>query len=65
MAEGLQATLFAEAPTLTNPTNLDVDARGRVWVVEGFNYRTQSHPENPVREEGDRIVILMRFTVLA
>ena len=32
-AEGLKATLVAEAPTLTNPTNLDVDARGRIWVL--------------------------------
>jgi putative membrane-bound dehydrogenase-like protein len=56
--EGLDATVFAEAPMLTNPTNLDVDARGRVWVLEGFNYRTTLHPENPVRAEGDRILIL-------
>lgn len=58
VAEGLEATLFAEAPRLTNPTNLDVDARGRVWVVEGYNYRTTLHPDHPVRPEGDRIVIL-------
>ena len=34
VADGLRATLVAEEPTLTNPTNIDVDARGRIWVVE-------------------------------
>jgi putative membrane-bound dehydrogenase-like protein len=58
VAEGLVATVFAEAPMLFKPTNIDVDARGRVWVLEGSNYRTTLHPENPVREAGDRIVIL-------
>lgn len=56
--DGLEATIFAESPTLTNPTDLDVDARGRVWVLEGFNYRTALHPDHPVRPEGDRILIL-------
>lgn len=58
VAEGLRLTVFAEAPMLTNPTNLDVDERGRVWVVEGYNYRNSLHPDQPVREEGDRVVIL-------
>ena len=57
-APGLDATLFASAPMLTNPTNLDVDARGRIWVVEGHNYRNSIKPGHPVRPEGDRIVIL-------
>ncbi|MDB4883977.1 MAG: rane-bound dehydrogenase domain protein [Gemmatimonadetes bacterium] len=56
VAEGLAATLTAEAPTLTNPTNIDVDARGRIWVVEGFNYR--KFKPKPIRPEGDRILIL-------
>ncbi|HEX6070414.1 MAG TPA: PVC-type heme-binding CxxCH protein, partial [Longimicrobiaceae bacterium] len=58
VADGLEATVFAESPMLTNPTNLDVDARGRVWVVEGYNYRNTLHPEQAAREEGDRVVIL-------
>ena len=24
---------------LANPTNIDIDSRGRVWVTEGLNYR--------------------------
>src|SRR5437016_5863823 len=38
-APGLEATLWAAEPMLLNPTNIDVDSRGRVWVTEGLNYR--------------------------
>lgn len=58
VADGLEATLFAAEPLLVNPTNMDIDARGRVWVIEGYNYRLSINPHNPVREAGDRIVIL-------
>jgi len=54
----LETTLFASEPMLVNPTNMDIDARGRVWVTEGFNYRNRIHKSHPVKEEGDRIVIL-------
>jgi putative membrane-bound dehydrogenase-like protein len=60
LAEGLQATLVAQAPTITNPTNIDVDARGRVWLLEGYNYR--KFKPHPLRPEGDRIVILQDTT---
>lgn len=53
-APGVAATLVAAEPMIVNPTNLDVDARGRVWVNEGANYRTLAY----TREEGDRILIL-------
>jgi putative membrane-bound dehydrogenase-like protein len=51
---GLQATLFASEPTLTNPTNIDIDVRGRVWVCDVMNYR--GHDGS--RPAGDRILIL-------
>lgn len=54
----LETVLFASEPMLVNPTNMDIDARGRVWVTEGFNYRIQIHKDHPVEEKGDRIVIL-------
>ena len=38
-AEGLEASLWAAEPMLFNPTSMDVDSRGRVWVAEGLNYR--------------------------
>src|SRR5205807_3155122 len=49
----LRATLFASEPMLVNPTNIDVDARGRVWVCEVVNYRGN----NGKRPAGDRILI--------
>jgi putative membrane-bound dehydrogenase-like protein len=55
---GLEVTLFASEPMFSNPTNMDIDAKGRVWVCEAYNYRNQYNPKNPVREEGDRIMIL-------
>ena len=54
----LETTLFASEPMVVNPTNIDIDERGRVWVTEGYNYRIQIHKNNPVKEGGDRIVIL-------
>jgi putative membrane-bound dehydrogenase-like protein len=57
-AEGVEAALFAAEPILINPTNIAVDARGRVWVCEARNYRLPYNPAFPEREEGDRILIL-------
>jgi putative membrane-bound dehydrogenase-like protein len=50
----LQAELFSSEPTITNPSNIDIDSRGRVWVCEIVNYRRHKNK----RPEGDRIVIL-------
>ena len=58
VADGLQASLFASEPMMGNPTNIDIDSKGRVWVCEAFNYRPKLNPGNPQREEGDRILIL-------
>jgi putative membrane-bound dehydrogenase-like protein len=57
VATGLQAETMATEPMLKNPTNIDVDERGRVWVTEAFNYRPAING-NPVNPEGDRIMIL-------
>ena len=57
-APGLELTLFAAEPMFSNPTNLTVDERGRVWVLEGVNYRRQSRKQPDFRPAGDRIVIL-------
>lgn len=56
--DDVQVTLFAHEPMLINPTNIDIDERGRVWVCEGYNYRYSLNPDNPYKKEGDRIVIL-------
>ena len=57
--DGLEVTLVAESPLLYNPTAMDVDARGRLWVTEAVNYR-RWNGRNPGHElpGGDRVVIL-------
>src|ERR1041385_1142893 len=39
-AEGLSVSLFAAEPMVRNPTDMDIDERGRVWITEGINYRS-------------------------
>ena len=51
---GLKASLFAAEPMIQNPTNIDIDHRGRIWATECVNYRKYSD----LRPEGDRVVIL-------
>jgi putative membrane-bound dehydrogenase-like protein len=58
VADGLEVTLFASEPNMINPTDIDVDARGRVWVLEAANYRSTMKPWGLIRPEGDRILIL-------
>jgi hypothetical protein len=57
-ADGLQVELFAAEPMVINPTNMDIDPLGRVWITEAVNYRTKLHNKPLNRPEGDRIVIL-------
>jgi putative membrane-bound dehydrogenase-like protein len=52
--EGLEVTLWAASPLLHNPTNIDIDKDGRIWVAEGVRYRSH-HARQP---EGDKIVVL-------
>jgi putative membrane-bound dehydrogenase-like protein len=51
----LEVKLFASEPMVTNPTNIDIDARGRVWVCEAYNYGLT---ESQVEEPGGKISIL-------
>ncbi|MEP7106527.1 MAG: PVC-type heme-binding CxxCH protein [Ferruginibacter sp.] len=55
--EGLEVHAVATEPMLINPTNIDVDDRGRIWVTEAYNYRPAING-NPIHEKGDRIMIL-------
>ena len=50
----LEVTLWAQSPMLYNPTNMDIDKDGRIWVAEGVNYRRHGGR----KPEGDRIVVL-------
>ena len=52
--DGFEVTIWATSPQISNPTNIDFDERGRMYVAEGINYRGKKGR----RKEGDRIVIL-------
>ena len=57
--DGLQVRTWAESPLFYNPTAMDVDERGALWVTEAVNYRKWGG-RNPGREhaEGDRVMVL-------
>ncbi len=57
--EGVRVDLWAESPLFFNPTAIDVDGKGRVWVTEAVNYRRWGK-RNPglAHPEGDRVVVL-------
>lgn len=52
-AAGLDVGLFASEPMITNPSCLDVDSHGRVWVAEIQFYRSKA--KNP---PADKIKVL-------
>jgi putative membrane-bound dehydrogenase-like protein len=56
----LEATLWAESPMLYNPTNMDVDSRGRIWITEAVNYRNYNNDSTQLlhHSKGDRVLIL-------
>jgi putative membrane-bound dehydrogenase-like protein len=58
VAKGLEASIFAAEPLMSNPVNMDIDHLGRVWIVEVVNYRRFRNKDYPERKEGDRILIL-------
>jgi len=49
-----EVTVWATSPMLRNPTNLDFDSGGRLWVAEGVNYRGHYNRQ----QQGDRILVL-------
>jgi len=53
VVDDLEIKVWAQSPQFYNPTNMDIDAKGRIWVAEGVNYRKVKK-----REAGDRIVVL-------
>ena len=54
--EGLEVTAWATSPMLHNPTNMDVDYKGRIWIAEGRRYRAWR--KNPWIPDKDRIVVI-------
>src|SRR5262245_26766908 len=59
VVDGLQMELFAAEPMLINPTSMDIDHKGRVWIAEAVNYRRVNFGRPILRPEGDRIVVLI------
>ena len=53
--EGLEVKLWAASPLLRNPTSIDTDRDGRLWVAEGVDYGAHHYQTQP---EGDRIVVI-------
>jgi len=54
LPDDLEVKLWARTPLFRNPSNIDIDAQGRVWVAEAFNYRRHAGRD----PEGDRIMII-------
>src|SRR3954464_5409480 len=54
VADGWQVGLFAAEPQIVNPIAFTVDERGRLWVVESFEYPKRTPKGQMPR---DRIVI--------
>jgi putative membrane-bound dehydrogenase-like protein len=58
VADGLEVSLFASEPLVRNPTDMDIDERGRIWVTEGVNYRSTFQKWGVLQPDGDRIITL-------
>ncbi len=60
LPDDLEATLWAESPLFYNPTNMDIDAKGRIWVTEAVNYRNFNNDSTHHlhHSKGDRVMIL-------
>jgi putative membrane-bound dehydrogenase-like protein len=59
VSDGLGLQLWASEPLFSNPTCIDIDHKGRVWVVESVNYRYTLKAGKKMKEpKGDRILIL-------
>ncbi len=60
LPDDLEISLWAETPMFYNPTNMDIDERGRVWVTEAVNYRNFNNDSTKFfhHTKGDRIMIL-------
>ncbi len=47
--DGFEVSVFAAEPDIAEPIAFCFDDRGRIWVVENFNYQTRKqHTEDPV-----------------
>lgn len=57
--EGFEVKVWATSPMFHNPTNMDIDYKGRIWVAEGQAYRSFANAQSkPQAQNGDRIIVL-------
>ena len=66
--DNMQISIWAKSPQFFNPTNMDIDIKGRVWVTEAVNYRRfKRRPKDQlIHPNGDRVMVLdhgQRLTV--
>lgn len=52
--DDFEVSVWARTPLFRQPSNMDIDADGRVWVTEAYNYRRHAGKD----PAGDRVVIL-------
>ena len=59
-AEGIEVSVWACEPMVNNPTSMDIDSRGRVWIAEGLNYRMKQRQFETLKrvDKADRIKVL-------
>ena len=61
--DNLEATLWVETPLFNNPTNMYIDARGRIWVTEAVDYRDfNNKPDTHLTHPQDEQVMILEDT---
>ena len=60
LPDDLEATLWAQSPLFYNPTNMDVDIKGRIWITDAVHYRNFNNDSTHFlhHPKGDRVMIL-------
>ena len=54
--DDLEVTLWARTPLFRNPANIDIDAQGRIWIAESYNYRRHAG-KDPAGKDLDLFVL--------
>lgn len=54
LPDDLEVKLYARTPLFRNPSNMDIDAQGRIWVTEAYNYRKHMGKD----PAGDRVMVI-------
>ncbi|MFP6666537.1 MAG: PVC-type heme-binding CxxCH protein, partial [Pirellulales bacterium] len=55
LVDGFQVQVFAGEPDIGQPIAFCYDAKGRIWVVENYNYRTRG---NHTTDQSTKLAIL-------